>query len=133
MGRKQKLREEKRKIKNNPPLSITAIATASKTVAPAPAAIIVPPNDHQFPESSTNEESESNSDDKIFNKVVARLLKEKFIDLALANNNYDAFPKSNFHKVGAGFLKVKLFDLALDAFKRGAVETGCVPCMYQYV
>ena len=142
MGRKQKLREEKRKIKNNPrPLmSVTAAATAtasktvapapaappdkiknnpplsdaaatvtaSKTVAAAPAAIIVPPPDnHQFPRSSTNEETESDD-----------------------NNN--AFPKSHFHKVGAGLLEVERFDSALDAFKRGAAETGCVPCMLEY-
>ena len=34
--------------------------------------------------------------------------------------------------MGAGLLEVKLFDLALDAFKRGAAETGCVPCMLAY-
>ena len=102
MGRKQKLREEKRKIKNNPPLSVAATATASKTVAPAPAAIIVPPDDHQFPRASTNEQTDRN-----------------------------AFPKSNFYKVGAGLHKDNFFDLALDAFKRGAAETGCVPCMME--
>jgi hypothetical protein len=53
MGRKQKLREEQRKIKNNPSLSVAATATASKT-----AAIIVPSNDHQFPKLSANEQTE---------------------------------------------------------------------------
>ena len=122
MGRKQKLREEKRKIKKKPPLSVAATATVSKTVPPAPAAIIVPPpsDDHQFPKSSTNKQTESNDNNKMTR-------------ITLANNKCDEFPKSNFHKVGAGLLKVKLFDLALDAFKRGAAETGCVPCMLEYI
>ncbi|OEU14189.1 hypothetical protein FRACYDRAFT_240722 [Fragilariopsis cylindrus CCMP1102] len=95
------------KIKNNPPLLSVAAATATATKTVAPAIIIPPPDDRQFPRSSTNEETESDD-----------------------NNN--AFPKSHFHKVGAGLLEVERFDSALDAFKRGAAETGCVPCMLEY-
>ncbi|OEU12803.1 hypothetical protein FRACYDRAFT_244078 [Fragilariopsis cylindrus CCMP1102] len=130
MGRKQKLREEKRKIKKKPPLSVAATATVSKTVPPAPAAIIVPPSsdDHQFPKSSTNEQTES----IVITNVGAGLLRVTVTDLDLANDSHNAFPNSYFQKVGAGLLKLNLFDSALDAFKRGAAETGCVPCMLEY-
>ena len=49
------------------------------------------------------------------------------------DHTLDGFPiKSNYYNVGKGLLDATHFDLALDAFKRGAETDGCVPCIKNY-
>ena len=43
------------------------------------------------------------------------------------------YPKSHFFTVGYDLWKAKQDDAALDAFKRGAENDGCVPCMVFYI
>jgi hypothetical protein len=51
----------------------------------------------------------------------------------LANDNHDVFPvKSNFLTVGFRLLLANHSALAIDAFKRGAAENGCVQCIHLY-
>jgi hypothetical protein len=45
---------------------------------------------------------------------------------------HNRFPKSNFYSVGMRLFKARHFDLAMQAYKRGAETDGCVPCIHKY-
>jgi hypothetical protein len=54
--------------------------------------------------------------------------------IQLSQDNRNAFPvNSNFHTVGCRLLKANHSVLAIEAFTRGAVETGCVQCISDYI